>query len=169
MSKKIYTCPDCGHVFSSELSQLIESKRQIFCEQCGALFSLKKETIQRTEIQAPSKKETAGDSSGKDSFLYKSIIELNKISFIPILIVSVICLVFTYVNLILLLWGIVGLIIVLYDTIYIAPKLRKKDYNLIVLDAFCLGILGCIIYGTGVLILIKGILIIIFDIKNPKY
>ncbi|HEY0087225.1 MAG TPA: hypothetical protein VGB37_00180, partial [Candidatus Lokiarchaeia archaeon] len=35
--------------------------------------------------------------------------------------------------------------------------------------AFCLGILGCIIFGTGALILIKGILVIIFDITNPKY
>jgi len=168
MSKKVYTCPDCGHVFSSEVSQLIESKRRVFCEQCGAPFSLKKETIERTEIPAPSKKITTGETAEKNSILYKSIIGLNKISFVPIIILSVLFIIFTFVNLRLFLLGIVGLVIAIYDIIYIGPKLRNRDYNLVVLDAFCLGIMGCLIYGTGVLILIKGVLVIIFNVTNPK-
>jgi len=60
------------------------------------------------------------------------------------------------------------LLIAIYDTNYISTKIENEQYDEILLDAFCFGILGCIIYGVGVLLLIKGFLIIIYRILNPK-
>lgn len=163
MSKKIYVCRNCGYTFPDDLSHHIESKSQVFCERCGTPFSLegttfKEELIKSKTTKGPSKKE----SKEKTSTLESIIRILNKISWIPILIFSIIMLIIPE-NILL---GIAGIFISLYDLKVISKKVKKKEYNDIILDPLCFGILGCIIFGTGILILIKGVLILINVIIN---
>ena len=40
MDKKLYICRNCQYVFPKELSELIESKVQVYCEMCGTPFSI---------------------------------------------------------------------------------------------------------------------------------
>ena len=61
-----------------------------------------------------------------------------------------------------------SLLIIIYDARFISPRIKSKNYDEITLDAICYGILGCIIYGTGAIILIKGILIFIYSAKNSE-
>ncbi|GAG84454.1 unnamed protein product [marine sediment metagenome] len=61
-----------------------------------------------------------------------------------------------------------SLLIIIYDSRFISPRIKSNSYDEIALDAICYGILGCIIYGTGVIILIKGILIFIYTAKNSE-
>jgi hypothetical protein len=64
--------------------------------------------------------------------------------------------------------GFIGLSLLIYDKIYLSKRVKEKDYNNIFIDSFCWGILGCILYGTGVLVLLKGISIIIYVITNSE-
>ncbi|TFG29452.1 MAG: zinc ribbon domain-containing protein [Promethearchaeota archaeon] len=172
MSKKIYVCKECGYVFPEELSQIIESHTRVFCERCGNPFTLgavsfKDGTTETKERTKTSKKKI----SGKNSTLESLIIKLNLITWIPILIVSIIMLFIS--NLDFFFIGIAGILISLYDLKFISSKIKKKRYNDIVLDAICFGILGCIIFGTGVLLLIKGVLLLIYiasqSAEEPLY
>jgi hypothetical protein len=120
------------------------------------------------------------DLSEKDSSnLAKFIQFLNKISFIPIFIYTFIA--FGLIASIVINWdnwisivinqsllGFIGLLIVIYDRAYIAPKVKERKYNEVLLDSFCWGILGCIIHGVGIILLFKGILIFIYVITDKK-
>ncbi len=65
-------------------------------------------------------------------------------------------------------FGLGGIFIAQYDQKYISKKVNEKRYNEIVIDAFCFGILGSIYYGIGVFLLLKGILILIYNILKRK-
>ncbi len=56
------------------------------------------------------------------------------------------------------------MLIIIFDSKFISPRIKSDSYDEIALDAICYGILGCFIFGTGVILLIKGILIFINSI-----
>ncbi len=175
---KIYVCRECGYAFPQELSHLIESNIQVYCEKCGSPFIL--EGVEFKPAQTPYRRRekpyqliTEKTSSG----LEKLIQFLNKISFIPLFIFTFIS--FGLIFEILVNWdiwillqkvsqGLVGLSLLIYDRAYISHKIKEKNYNEIFLDSFCWGILGCIYYGLGVIILLKGISILIYVITDSK-
>jgi len=179
----IYVCRECGYVLPKELSELIENKVQVYCEMCGTPFALAgvdfKETTNRYPRKPAHTYPKYGISQGDKTALKRAIKTLNKFSFLPILIFSGIVLGMTslvflnpgnWINDLFnhLLISISGILIVIYDLTYISPKVEKEKYDEIVVDAFCYGILGSIIFGTGVILIIKGILIIIYVSINPE-
>ena len=180
MSKRIYACRDCGFVFPRDLFNLIEQNIQVYCERCGSPFIL--EGVKFRPAPTPHVRKLRPlypISEKKFSYLEKAIQILNKISFIPIFLFTVITLgLISEITLypdnwldILInrsLFGLIGLILIVYDRVYIAPQVKEKKYNAIFVDSLCWGILGCILYGTGVIILIKGALITCYVILNPE-
>ncbi len=183
MVKKLYICRECGHVYPEELSEYIENKIQVYCEMCGTPFSLEGIDFKNPPSLAPSEPKgphipykRAEKSKSKLIGLIKA---LNKISFLPLLIFAgivlgsnfqVIFFQFDWLNYLIksLIIGLTALFITFYDINHISPKIKEEQYDEIVLDAFCYGILGCIVFGTGVILLIKGIFIIIYVMTNSK-
>lgn len=193
---KLYVCNTCGFVFPEELSELIESKYQVYCERCGSPFSLKGvdfKPVTRDVIDDLSKstqftlrdeaeKPKISSRDQKISNLAKTIQKLSKFAYIPVLIVSIISLAFLFKILspqsnffkILLEQGflsIAGFLIVHYTIKHINPKIEEGKYQEILLDAFCFGILGCILFGSGFFILLMGILIFfefIYESRKKK-
>lgn len=165
MSKKLYVCKECGNVFPEDLHHLMEKNVQIYCEKCGRPFSLegvqfKVVKFEKNERVKVSKERFDETSSNLEHFIKK----LNIFAWIPILLLSIILLftgIFTFL-------GIFGILISLYDLIFISRKIKSNKYDEIALDAICMGILGCIVFGTGAIILIKGILIFIDGILNNQ-
>ena len=94
MSKIIYVCKECGYVFPSELKHLIEKKTQVYCENCGAPFSLEGVSFKKAEFPYRKDKIKAHivKSDNSVSNLNKIIQFFNAISFIPILIFSIVVL-----------------------------------------------------------------------------
>ena len=183
MVKKLYICRECGHVFPNELSEYIENKIQVYCEMCGTPFSLMGVDFKKTSQALPKKPiKPYSTYSGKDknkSKLSSIILLLNKISYLPLLIFAGIVLgsnlyiifyphdwLLNFIKTLII--GFSALIITVYDINHISPKIKEEKYDDIVLDAFCYGILGCIIFGTGTIMLIKGVFILIHVIANPK-
>ena len=183
MVKKLYICRECGHVYPEELSEYIENKIQVYCEMCGTPFSLVGVDFKKTSPLAPSKpKGPHGPYKRGDTHKskLKGLIEaLNKISYLPLLIFAgivlgtnfqVIFFQYDWLNYLIksLIIGLTALFISFYDINHISSKIKEDQYDEIVLDSFCYGILGCIIFGTGVILLIKGIFIIIYVMANSK-
>lgn len=182
MDNKLYVCRSCQYVFPKELSELIESKVQVYCEMCGTPFSLSGVSFK----QAPVKKAKVliqkdpqyGIVDKEKSSLGKAIKTLNKFDYIPIVIFPIITLILSFfytrnsggimflISSYLIVFS--SLLIIIYDSRYISPRIKSNSYDEIALDAICYGILGCIIYGTGVIMLIKGILIFIYSAKNSE-
>ncbi|MFX1405792.1 MAG: hypothetical protein ACFFC9_15195 [Promethearchaeota archaeon] len=178
--RPLYVCRECSYVFPEELADLIENKVQVFCEMCGTPFTLAGVEFKRTSERFQGKPITPynkyGLSKKKKSSLSEAIKTLNKLSAIPLVIFSgiVLGLSFTayFTNslgrngifniLIHIVIGFAGILIVIYDLNHISPKIKEEKYNEIALDSFCYGIMGCVIFGTGVILLIKGILILIY-------
>ncbi|MFX1503990.1 MAG: hypothetical protein ACFFDH_23715, partial [Promethearchaeota archaeon] len=177
---KLYVCRECSYVFPEELSHLIESNIQVYCERCGSPFILEGVKFKPAPTPYMREKKLYHVLPEKKSSNLDNLIQfLNKISFIPLFI-------FTFVSFGLIAevvgnWesfgfilfnrishGLLGLFILIYDRVYISPKIKEKNYNAILLDSFCWGILGCILYGLGVIILIKGIFIIIYVISDSR-
>jgi len=175
---KIFVCRECGYVFPQELSQLIESRIQVYCERCGSPFIL--EGVEFKPAPTPyirEKKSYQTLPAKKSSSLDKLIQFLNKISSIPLFIFT--CVSFGLIAEIAIQWdtgilldrilhGLLGLFLLIYDRTRITRKVKEKNYNDIFLDAFCWGILSCVLYGIGVIILIKGIFIIIYVLTDSK-
>ncbi|MFX1549772.1 MAG: hypothetical protein ACFFB9_05400 [Promethearchaeota archaeon] len=180
---KIFVCRECGYVFPQELSQLIENNIQVYCERCGSPFIL--EGVKFRPAPTPyirEKKSYYTLPEKKSSSLDKFIQFLNKISSLPLFIffftyvISIFTNLFPFVGIYNLLDPIAQIIIclflIIYDRTHIAVKVKEKKYNEIFLDSFCWGILGSIMYGLGVIILIKGIFIMIYvltDSQNKDY
>lgn len=180
MVKKLYVCRECSYVFPEELAALIENKVQVFCEMCGTPFTLAgvefKRAPDRFQEKPISPYSKYRFSKKEKSSLSEAIKTLNKLSSIPLIIFSGIVLGLSFTtyyrsaiggnwinNLFVhLLIGFSGILLIIYDLNYISPKIKEEKYNEIALDSFCYGILGCIIFGTGVILLIKGILILIY-------
>ena len=186
---KVYVCRECGYAFPNELSHLIESNIQVYCERCGSPFIL--EGVEFRPAQTPYRRREKPYkliTKKTSSNLEKLIQVLNKISYIPLLIfifVSFLSITVsiptdwdllgtTYANQILLNWisgilqGVIGMLLLIYDKGYISKKVKEKKYNEIFLDSFCWGILGCILYGLGVFILLKGIATVIYVVTDSK-
>jgi len=179
MVKKLYICRECGYVYPEELSEYIEDRIQVFCERCGTPFSLEGVNFKRSTPTPPSEPRVPYSPYKRKSKLSGFIKFLNKVSYLPLLIFGGILLgstiqviFFPYLALDFLiksiLIGLSALLISLYDINRISPKIKEQKYDEILLDSFCYGILGCIIFGTGVILLIKGIFIIIYVMANPK-
>jgi len=165
MSKKLYICKECGNAFPEDLHHLIEKNVQIYCEKCGRPFSL--EGVQFKEVRFKEKERVKVSREKFDemsSSLEHFIKKLNIFAWIPILILSII-LIFTGIFAFL---GIFGILISLYDLLFISRKIKSNKNDEIALDAICMGILGCIVFGTGAIILIKGILILIDVLYNNQ-
>jgi hypothetical protein len=176
---KIFVCRECSYVFPQELSHLIESNIQVYCERCGSPFIL--EGVEFKPAPTPyirQKKPLHTIPEIKSSSLDKFIQVLNKISSLPFfilffyLVLSIIIGLFPffgYLNLTNYISHIIICFFLLsYDRTHITRKIKEKKYNEILLDAFCWGILGCIMYGLGVIILIKGVFIIIYVLTNSQ-
>jgi len=165
MSKKLYICKECGNVFPEDLHHLIEKNVQIYCEKCGSPFSLEGVQFKEVTFEEKESVKTPKERFGEiDSSLEPFIKKLNIFAWIPILILSIILLftgIFTFL-------GIFGILISLYDLIFISRKIKSNKYDEIALDAICMGILGCIVFGTGAIILIKGFLIFIEGLMNNQ-
>ncbi len=175
---QIFVCRECGYVFPQELSHLIESNIQVYCERCGSPFIL--EGVKFKPAPTPyirEKKSYHTLPERKTSSLDNLIQFLNKISSIPLFIFT--CVSFGLIAEIAIHWdtgifldrishGLLGLFLLIYDRTRITRKVKEKNYNDIFLDAFCWGILGSILYGIGVIILIKGIFIIISVLTDSK-
>ncbi|MFX1498937.1 MAG: hypothetical protein ACFFBH_15535, partial [Promethearchaeota archaeon] len=183
VKEKLFICRECGYVFPKELSELIENKVQVYCEMCGTPFSLEGIKFKQPELKHPkipsAKTPTYAITDRRRSKLSNAIKKFNKFAYLPILIFSgiYIGLLFeifidpnNWINILIrhLSFGTAGLLIVAYDISHISPRIEAERYDEILLDAFCFGILGCIIYGVGVLLLIKGILIFIYVAINSK-
>jgi len=174
----IYICRECRYSFPHELSHLIESNIQVYCERCGSPFIMEGVTFKpATTPYRKLKKPIHQLSERKSSSLENAIQFLNKISFIPLFLFT--CISFGLIAEIAIFWdagllfdrimhGLLGLFILIYDRTRISRKVKEKKYNDIFLDAFCWGILGSILYGLGVIILIKGVLIMIYVITDSK-
>ncbi|MFX0076074.1 MAG: hypothetical protein ACFE96_11565, partial [Candidatus Hermodarchaeota archaeon] len=172
----------CQYVFPKELSKLIESEVQVYCEMCGTPFSLSgvsfKDAIASKPRKSIPQSAKYGDGDKHLSGLDKAIRSFNKFDYIPLLIFSVITLILSFFNLgasdgimrmissYLIVFS--SLLIIIYDSRFISPRINTRSYDEITLDAFCYGILGCIIYGTGFFMLIKGILIIVYSAKTTE-
>ena len=187
MVNTVYVCRSCGYVFAQELSDLIESNVQVYCEMCGTPFSLAGVEFKK----APAKLSQSGGSSnqayirktqGKTKFA-NAIKIINKFDAIPLIIFAVFIILFlstaflfpgywstwrinNYIGHFCLLFAVI--LILVYNFKYISPRIKSDGFNSIALDAFCYGILGCIVYGLGVIILIKGILILIYNMVYPE-
>jgi len=176
---KIFVCRECGYVFPQELSHLIESNIQVYCERCGSPFIL--EGVKFRPAPTPyirEKKLYHTLPEIKSSSLDKFIQFLNKISSLPFFIFFFYLVVAIFINLYPF-YGfynlfdhiaqiIICVFLLTYDRTHIAQKVKEKKYNEIFLDSFCWGILGSIMYGLGVIILIKGIFIIIYVLTNSQ-
>jgi len=182
MSEKLFICRNCSYVFPKELSKLIDDRTQVYCEMCGSPFSLSGVNFkqhptrkQRSKIQPHPK---YGLSNKDKTNLGKAIEYLNKFDYIPLVLYAVAILVLSFFNFFIF-GSIVNVInsyilvlgsvfVLIYDLRYISPRVQSKNYDEIALDAICYGILGCIFYGSGVILLIKGILILIHSIVYHK-
>ncbi len=176
MVKTLYVCRECGFVFPSELKTLIEDRVQVFCEMCGMPFTLAGVEFKQPSVrqQVPPVKSYSREAIRERSRVKfsKAIKRIDTLAFIPILILSCVLLTTSWIfidpaNLINEIIGnvlisVAGLSIAYYDIKQITPKIKEEKYDELLLDTFCYGILGCIFYGSGVLILVKGILIIIY-------
>lgn len=182
MSEKLYICRTCSYVFPKELSKLIDGRTQVYCEMCGTPFSLsgvnfkQPPTIrQRKEIRPHPK---YGMSDKDKTNLEKAIGYLNKFDYIPIILYAFAMLVLSFfyfttpggivnvINSYVLVLG--SILVLIYDLSYISPRVQSKNYDDIALDAICYGILGCIFYGSGAILLIKGVLILTHSIAYHK-
>ena len=171
---KVYVCRECSYVFPEELSHLIESNIQVYCESCGSPFIL--EGVKFKPAPTPyirERKPYHTFSKRKSSSLNDLIQFLNKISFIPLfiftcvsfgLIAEIALFNYNWVSILTerLFQSSIALFLLTYDRTYISHKVKEKKFNEIFLDSICWGILGCIMYGIGVIILIKGIFILIY-------
>ncbi len=179
---KLYICRSCQYGFPKELSKLIENEVQVYCEMCGTPFSLSGVSFKQKTVRDPGKTIHKPSKYGmidkERSSLDKAIKILNRFDYVPIIIFSIITLILSFFNfrtsggimLIISSYLIVfsSLLIIIYDSRFISPKIKSNSYDEITLDAICYGILGCIIYGTGVILLIKGLLIFIYSAKNSE-
>jgi len=179
MGKKLYICRECGYVYPEELSEYIENRIQVFCERCGTPFSLEGVNFKQSAPTPSNEPRVPYTPYKKKSKLSGLIKFLNKISYLPLLIFGGMALGSTFqavfypynwleflIRLIII--GLSATLISLYDINRISPKIKEEKYDEIVLDSFCYGILGCIIFGTGAILLIKGIFIIFYVMANPK-
>ena len=177
---KTYICRECGYTFPSELSGLIENNIQVYCESCGSPFILKGVKFKPAPTPVLRKfGKTFVLSQKESSNLDKFIQFLNKISFLPLFL-------FTFISFGLIIeiafnldsWGIIllnrlipgliGFSLLIYDWTYINPKIKEKKYNEVFLDSLCWGILGCVLYGVGVIILIKDIFVLLYVMINQE-
>ncbi|MBY9017998.1 MAG: hypothetical protein KGD66_04110 [Candidatus Lokiarchaeota archaeon] len=176
MVKTLYICRECGFAFPSELKQLIEDRVQVFCEMCGMPFTLagvefKQPSVRRQVPPVKSYSREAIRERNRVKFS-KAIKRIDTLAFIPILILSCVLLTTSWIFIDPANWinglvsnvliSVAGLSIAYYDIKQITPKIKEEKYDELLLDTFCYGILGCIFYGSGVLILVKGILIFIY-------
>ena len=179
---KLYICRTCSYVFPKELSKLIDNRTQVYCEMCGTPFSLSGVNFR----QPPTRRQTNevrqhpkyGISNKDKTNLEKAIEYLNNFDYIPIILYAFTILVLSFfyfstpggiinvINSYVLVLG--SVLVLIYDLSYISPKVKSKNYDEIALDAICYGILGCIFYGAGVILLIKGVLILIHSIAYHK-
>lgn len=182
MVKTLYVCRECGFVFPSELKQLIEDRVQVFCEMCGMPFTLagvefKQPAVRQQKPPIKSYSREAIKERSRQKFS-KAIKRFDAFAYIPILILSCVLLSTSWIYadpanwingvIFNVLISIAGLYIVYYDIKRITPKIKEEKYDDIMLDSFCFGILGCIFYGSGVILLIKGILIFIYVVQYNK-
>jgi len=149
MNNTLYVCRSCGYGFPKELSELIDNKTQVYCEMCGTPFSLAGIRFKQSDKTSPiHPKSSIRDK--KKSKLEKAIKRLNKFDYVPMVIFSLIVLVFSLiyrtngVNLFIASYLLVfsSVLIIIYDSKFISPRIKSDSYDEIALDGICYGILG---------------------------
>ena len=174
---KLYICRNCQYVFPKELSELIKSETQVYCEMCGTPFSLSGVSFRQATVREPGrtihKPSKYGKTDKERSSLEKAIKNLNKFDYLPILIFSIFTLTLSFffsleLFITSILIALSSLLIIIYDARFISPRIKSGRYDEITLDAICYGILGCVIFGTGAILLIKGILVLIYTAKYSE-
>ncbi|MHA1235059.1 MAG: hypothetical protein ACTSQL_08250, partial [Promethearchaeota archaeon] len=179
---KLYICRTCSYAFPKELSKLIDNKVQVYCEMCGTPFSLSGINFKQPPTRGHRKEirpyPKFGMNDKDKTTLEKAIGSLNKFDYVPIILYAFTILVLSFfyfttpggiinvINSYLLVLS--SILILIYDLSYISPRVQSKNYDEIALDAICYGILGCFFYGVGVILLIKGILILVHSIVYHK-
>ncbi len=186
-----YFCRECGFQFPKELISRIEKGIQVFCENCGYKFLLEgvkfrelkekdfkdkeKRDIKVIKQLAPRKPRERKISQRGTVSLNNAIRGLNKLSYIVLILISILSLfrllqiqIFFKVFFETLALFIFGIRIAHFDKKYLAPLIKKGEYNKASVSAFAMGILGCVAYGAGVVLLIKGFLLIIYIIYDKK-
>jgi hypothetical protein len=148
----------------------------------------------KVNVKKPqSQRQSSNKFAEKDREKFDNAIQhLNKYASIPVLFVAIIVLFFAVVsilnlvrdassltpqaitdNIFLIIQNIIlgtcGLLITVYDIKFISPKIKEKKYNEIVVDSFCWGIVGCVIYGAGFILIIKGVAILIYNILDNRH
>ncbi len=183
MVNTVYVCRSCGFVFPQELTDLIENNVQVYCEMCGTPFSLAGVEFKQAPTRLPKPRYSSNQAfmirQGSKSKLANAIKKIDKFDDIPIIIFAVIIFglsfqhlfnpingIYLFIGQILL--GLSAILILIYEARFISPRIESDGFNSIALDAFCYGILGCILYGIGAVVLIKGILIIIYNIIHQE-
>ena len=100
MVDKIYVCRECSYVFPKELSQLIEDKVQVYCEMCGAPFSLTGVEFKKAISYKHGKDITKATSKPTPkNKLSKAIQVMNKLDTIPLIIFSIIAMGLSFTHL----------------------------------------------------------------------
>ena len=182
-----YFCRECGYQFPKELVGRINKGIQVYCENCGYKFQLEgikfkekdfkiKEKKEFKEIRKPFPRKPKEQKISQQGMvnLNNIVQDINKLSYIVLIIVSVLSLLriigsfslwydilffrIIFESVVLFIFGIR---IAHFDKNYLAPLIKKGEYNKVGVSAFAMGILGCIVYGAGVVLLIKGFLLII--------
>ncbi len=178
-------CEKCGTPFSLAGVKFIERK---FKPEIKLAKPHKKEFIlekgENGEKWEKKKKETYPVKKEKTySTINKVIQKFNEFSYIPILIVSILSLIlllqiFQEPDLWLVIVirhssiGLFGLLLSLYDKKVVYKRIKEGKYEEVIVHSISIGILGCFLYGTGVFLLAKGVLVLIYVIlisKKNKY
>jgi len=132
MNKTLYVCRSCGYGFPKELSELIDNKTQVYCEMCGTPFSL------AGIIPIHPRSSIKGKKISK---LEKAIKRLDKFDYVPMVIFSLIVLIFNLIfitggiNLLMASYLIVfsSVLIIIYDSKFISPRIKSDSYDEIAL------------------------------------
>ncbi len=177
-------CENCGYKFLLEGVKFRELKEKDFKDKEKKELKEKKEKkeIKWSSSWRPRKQEISQQGMVNLNNIIQGI---NKFSYIILLIISIISL--TRIFLVIRIGNDLQFLIIIFESIalfifgiriagfdkkYIAPLIRTGEYNKVGVSAIALGILGCIVYGAGVVLLIKGILLIIYisqDEKNQEF
>ena len=101
MNKTLYVCRSCGYGFPKELSELIDNKTQVYCEMCGTPFSLAGIIFKQASVKTSGKSIPIHPRSSikgkKISKLEKAIKRLDKFDYVPMVIFSLIVLIFNLI------------------------------------------------------------------------
>ncbi|TXT55620.1 MAG: conserved membrane protein of unknown function [Promethearchaeota archaeon] len=165
-------CEKCGAPFNLEKTKFSEKAYKPVEKISTKEKEKKKKKHKKQKIEDLTEEEKEKRKKDYDK-LAGAIKTFNKFTYIPILIYGIISFILTLTSfanpeefVIIFIRhftaGVAALTIALYDNRVIGKKVKAEKFEDVVLDGICFGILGSIVFGLGVLILIKGVLISVY-------